>query len=304
MPARPHRTVDRVVEILEIVSLSQRGVTLAELATAMGAAKSSVQELTNGLLARGYLIEEDRRFHLGPGPFILAARANKLAALSLNHEFVAELSKVLGCTVLVGVRVGDAIVFTDLVGEESPSLTFVARTHARRPLYTSAAGKILLANVPDDEMYRLLDLASPEQAGEVRQFLAELPEIRSRRLAFNRGVTLADAFAVATPLLAPDGSLIAAISAAVDASQADRLDDIGEELKKSRCYSRPEIRPTNRLTRPITASKVAPSCCTAPSFATPSAPSWMKLSAAVVTEGQRKASIWFPHDEVADTGEG
>jgi len=215
------------------VSLSQRGITLAELATAMGAAKSSVQELTNGLLARGYLIEEDRRFHLGPAPFILAARMNKLAALSLNHELVAELSKVLGCNVLVGVRVGDAIVFTDLVGEDSPSLTFVARTHARRPLYSSAAGKILLANVSDDEMYRLLDLASPEQAGEVRQLLAEVPEIRSRRLAFNRGVTLPDAFAVATPLLAPDGSLIAAISAAVDASEADRLDDLGEELKKA-----------------------------------------------------------------------
>jgi DNA-binding IclR family transcriptional regulator len=139
--ACPHRTVDRVIEILETVSLSPRGVTLAELAAALDAAKSSVQELTNGLLARGYLIESERRFHLGPGPFILAARANKLAAVSLDHEFVAELAKVLGCTVLVGVRVGDAIVFTDLVGEESPSLTFVARTHARRPLYTSAAGK-------------------------------------------------------------------------------------------------------------------------------------------------------------------
>jgi hypothetical protein len=103
-------------------------VTLAELAAALDTAKSSVQELTNGLLARGYLIESERRFHLGPGPFILAARANKLAAVSLDHEFVAELAKVLGCTVLVGVRLGDAIVFTDLVGEESPSLTFVART--------------------------------------------------------------------------------------------------------------------------------------------------------------------------------
>ena len=36
-------------------------MTLAELAVALGAAKSSVQELTNGLLARGYLIEEERR---------------------------------------------------------------------------------------------------------------------------------------------------------------------------------------------------------------------------------------------------
>ena len=38
---------------------------------------------------------------------------------------------------------------------------------------------------------------------------------------------------MATPLLAPDGSLIAAISAAVDVSPAHRLDDIGEELKSS-----------------------------------------------------------------------
>ena len=133
--------------------------------------------------------------------------------------------------------------------EESPGLTFVARTHARRPLYTSAAGKTLLANVPDEEMYRLLDLAGPDQAGEVRQFLAELPEIRSRRLAFNRGATFADAFAVATPLLAPDGRLIAAISAAVDASEADRLDDVGEELKKAVATLGPQLRAPTALSR-------------------------------------------------------
>ena len=131
------------------------------------------------------------------------------------------------------MRVGDAIVFTDLAGEESPSLTFVGRTHARRPLYTSAAGKVLLANVPDDEMYRLLDLAGPDRAEDVRQFLAELPEIRTRQLAFNRGVTFADAYVVATPLLARDGSLVAAISAAVEPAEVDRLDALGAQLKKA-----------------------------------------------------------------------
>jgi len=231
MPARPHRTVDRVTGILETVSLSPRGVTLAELAAALGAAKTSIQELTNGLLARGYLIEEEHRFHLGPGPFVLAARANKLAALSLDHAFVTELGRILRCTVLVGVRVGDAMIFTDHAGAESPGLTFAARTHARRPLYTSAAGKILLANIPDDEMHRLLDLAGPQHADDVRQFLTELPEIRARGLAFNRGATIADAYVVATPLLARDGRIIAAISAALDSSEADRLDDLGEDLK-------------------------------------------------------------------------
>ena len=80
-------------------------------------------------------------------------------------------------------------------------------------------------------MYRLLDMASPEQQGEVRYFLTELPDVRATRLAFDRGATLADAFVVATPLLARDGRLIAAISAAVDPSQADRLADLGDELK-------------------------------------------------------------------------
>jgi DNA-binding IclR family transcriptional regulator len=247
MPARPHRTVDRVVQILDTVSVSPRGVTLAELAAALDAAKSSVQELTNGLLARGYLIEDEHRFHLGPGPFILAARANKAAALTLDHQLVTELAETLACTVLVGIRVGDAIVFVDHVGEESPSLTFVARAQTRRPLYTSAAGKTLLANLPDDEMYRLLDLAGPDHADAVRQFLAELPDIRSRRLAFNRGATLPGAFAVATPLLAPDGSAIAAISAALDRAQADRLDDLGEQLKQTVATLGPKYWPQTRI---------------------------------------------------------
>ncbi|MEJ8661760.1 hypothetical protein [Streptomyces sp. MS1.AVA.4] len=38
---------------------------------------------------------------------------------------------------------------------------------------------------------------------------------------------------MATPLLASDASQIAAISAAVDPAEADRLDDLGEELKKA-----------------------------------------------------------------------
>ena len=82
-------------------------------------------------------------------------------------------------------------------------------------------------------MYRLLDLAGPDQAEAVRQFVDELPEIHSRGLAFNRGATFRGAFVVATPLLGPDGGLIAAISAAVIHAGADRLDDLGGELKQA-----------------------------------------------------------------------
>mgnify|MGYP003694174463 CR=1 FL=1 len=160
MPARPHRTVDRVIEILRdrVVEPARRDLGRA------GSRPGCGEKLGSGADQR---TARPRLSHRGASAGSTSGRGRSSSPrartswprVSLDHEFVAELAKVLGCTVLVGVRVGDAIVFTDLVGEESPSLTFVARTHARRPLYTSAAGKTLLANVPDDEMYRLLDLA-------------------------------------------------------------------------------------------------------------------------------------------------
>ena len=80
-------------------------------------------------------------------------------------------------------------------------------------------------------MYRLLDLAGPEQAGEVRSPSSQTyvpPDWPSAA-----GPRSPTTFVVATPLLTRDGRLIASISAAVDASEADRLDDVGEELKKA-----------------------------------------------------------------------
>ena len=51
---------------------------------------------------------------------------------------------------------------------------------------------------------------------------------------------------MATPLLAPDGDLIAAISAGVDAAEADRLDDVGEELKQAVATLGPKYWPQTR----------------------------------------------------------
>ena len=51
--------------------------------------------------------------------------------------------------------------------------------------------------------------------------------------AFNRGPTLTDTFVVATPCSHVDGSVIAAISAAVEPPEVGRLDQLGEELNRA-----------------------------------------------------------------------
>jgi IclR-like helix-turn-helix domain-containing protein len=63
--AKAHRTVSRVTAILEFVAQWQ-GARTHELATALGAPKSSVFGLVRGLVSTGFLINDKGTYGLGP----------------------------------------------------------------------------------------------------------------------------------------------------------------------------------------------------------------------------------------------
>lgn len=72
--SRGSAPVERVTGILETVSLSPRGITLAELAAALGAAKTSIQEL-NQRTSRAATHRGSAPVPPGSGPFIMASRS-------------------------------------------------------------------------------------------------------------------------------------------------------------------------------------------------------------------------------------
>jgi DNA-binding IclR family transcriptional regulator len=229
MPARHHRTVDRIVAILEEAAQGGSGVTLAELATILDAPKSSIQELTNGLLAIGYLVEDERHFRLGPGPFVLSRRALSSSMRQVDHFELERTHRHVKVPLFVGIRLGDDQVFIDQAGIDV-LMDFVSSKHPRRPLLTTATGKVLLAYMPPAERNEFLRRAERDRPGQVAEYLEELPEIRATALAFNRGVSLPDRYAVATPLLDAQGELIAAICAVIGPECAAELSTVGQTL--------------------------------------------------------------------------
>ncbi len=77
MPSRPaaaerapqnHRTIDRVTRILEEV-VYKPGMSFAELVRALDTPKSSMHGFIRGLLAKGWIYENQRRFYLGPAVY-------------------------------------------------------------------------------------------------------------------------------------------------------------------------------------------------------------------------------------------
>lgn len=231
MPLRHHRTVDRVTRIVEMVSRSPRGLTLTEITARLDAPKTSVHQLLNGLVATGYVIEIDRRFSLGPAPFLLTLTGNRVAAQEIDHDLFVRLQQQLHCSIAVGVQVGDTLIYVDHVGDD-PALEFATRNYSRRQLYATASGKIVLANLPIKEMNELLLSAPHREEHNVEIFLRELPAIRQSGLAYNRSATVPGVYAVATAFCTPTGEFVGSVCALGSQELEPRLPQIGRSMQK------------------------------------------------------------------------
>ncbi len=229
MAGQPHRGVHRTVAILEAVAHTDDGLTLTEIAHKLDAPVSSVQQLVNGLVAVGYLTADARRFTLGPGAYALTMNVDWSSVAPLSHELVESLSVELDCTIVLGVLVGDNLMYFDEAGED-PAINYYARSRARRPILTSSGGKRLLAGLPDTELQqRLRRLAQTHPASEIDHFLRELPKIRETGLA--RGEAIPDILAVAAGVPGRRGRLAAALVAVGPPDTIEpRFDEIGGTL--------------------------------------------------------------------------
>ncbi|WP_019631453.1 IclR family transcriptional regulator [Actinomadura atramentaria] len=231
MPAKSHRTIDRVTRILEIVSARPQGMTLTELSREMDAPKSSIQGFVYGLVHTGFLEEHERRYFLGPAPYVLTLRANRLPARTVAHSDLVGLHERTGCSVLLGVKVGQNVVYVDEVGDTS-GLQFVAYTRRHRPVLRTAAGKALLAFLDDRELHELLAV-HPDQDG-IGPFLAEVDEIRRTGFVINEQSPVEGVTAVAAPVRDRAGHVVAAVTLAGPVEEnAHRRAELGAVLREA-----------------------------------------------------------------------
>ena len=204
-----HRTVDRVTRILEEVVYNP-GMTIAELVRTLGAAKSSVYGFVRGLLAQGWLYEEQGRYYLGPAVYGLTLASGQIRAGHVTHADLAALNKETGVAALLGVQAGDNLIYIAEAGSDSIS-GFEVRTNIRRSLLATSGGKVLIAGQPDSQREAFLRRRSVEEADLVDEFLEEYWEIERTRIARNirrRGTR----FSLATAVRNQSGEAVAAVT--------------------------------------------------------------------------------------------
>lgn len=222
-----HRTVDRVTRILEEVVYNP-GMTFAELARALDAPKSSVYGFIQGLLAKGWLYETNRRFYLGPAVYGLTLASGQIRAGSVNHADLEELCSRAKVAAFLGIQAGDHLIYVAEAGAD-PVTGFDARTNIRRSMLATAGGKALLAARSDAERESHLRRRRAEEPELVAKFLDEYAEIKRTGIATNLRQGGAR-FAIATIVRNQAGQPVASVTLVGTAKdmqpRAKRLTDL------------------------------------------------------------------------------
>lgn len=147
------KSATRTLDIIEYVVANDRPLVAQEVATALGIPVSSLSYLLATLVDRGYLARDGRRYSAGPGLERLQVKGSGLLLAERVAPLVRSLKQQLNETASFFVRSGWEV--EPIVTETSEqALRYSVTTGRRLPIHVMAAGKALLAALPDEEIDR------------------------------------------------------------------------------------------------------------------------------------------------------
>ncbi|TYL37751.1 IclR family transcriptional regulator [Natronococcus pandeyae] len=230
---RPVETVDTAFEIIDVLKRKD-GAGITEIADELGLAKSTVHRHVKTLEERGLLLQEEHNYRISTwfldyGVYVRNRHPLFDVVKPKVDELAAETDEKVWCVIEehgMGVHIYGA--------EGRHSVKTHARIGKRTPLHQFAAGKAILAHLPDERVDEILTeyglAAKTSQTITDREELNDrLEGIRERGYAFNHEESVRGVHAVGAPIRDQSGTAIGAISVA---GPANRLRDtaLAEEL--------------------------------------------------------------------------
>lgn len=220
------KSAERVFSILELVASNQSGLKHSEIANSLNIPSSSLSALLGSLVNRQYLSLDPANNRYTLDSQILALAGQYLAGLDIveiSRPIVQKLSGTTGESAAVGIRKGPDIMFICRV--DSPQV--IRRTlqvGERFPLYATASGKVILANLPEPEIEQYLSAVnlSPLTQRTIKDLPSLRNEIKKTRLsgyAYNRRESADDMVACAAPVFDMHGKVVAAVSVSLPVSR-------------------------------------------------------------------------------------
>lgn len=212
------KSADRTILILEAVARRNEGVTHGDLSEMLRIPKSSLSSLLANLQNRDYLSLDKKNKHYTLGPKILFLAGRYLSStdiVQLGRPVIDKLMTQTEESAGLAIKKGNEI-FT-VYNKNSPlPIIRSLQIGDRAPIYATAAGRVILAYLPDAEIDHYLATAdmkpiTPATITEPDRIWLEIKAIRNLGVAYCREEFHEGSTAMAAPVFDMHGMPIASI---------------------------------------------------------------------------------------------
>jgi DNA-binding IclR family transcriptional regulator len=245
------QSTDTLFRILEVLR-ERDGAGVTALAEEVGLAKSSVHAHLSTLKAHRYVVQDGSTYYVGNRFLRLSEYARtRRQDYELAADLVAQLAEETGERAQFITEEHGKGIYLHCEGGEH-AVDTESGVGREVFLHSTAAGKAILAELPDRRVDEILDAwglpaRTDETITDADALREELAVIRDHGYSRNRGENIDSLNAVGTAVTRPDGSVSGAFSVSAPAHrlQGDRLDDevpqlllgVANELELKIAYS-------------------------------------------------------------------
>ncbi len=186
------KSLDRGLDILEYVAGCSEPPSFSQLLASLGIPRSSLFHLLTNLLSRKFLERDPKteRYRLGGEVVEIARRAQRPSLGDRVTPFLRQLSVEMSETCGFYVQVTDLVeVVASAISTQALSYTMKVGMNA--PLYAVSAGKIMLSELPAQELSHYLARATltpvtPHTIRSKTRLKKEIAKVKATGFAYSR----------------------------------------------------------------------------------------------------------------------
>lgn len=235
-----NRTLLRAIDILELLSKSKEGYTLAQLSSMLDSPKSSIFDIMKTLAYKNMVIEDNQsgitKYKIGLQSFLIGSSyLNDTDIVNIAKNDLIDLANRMQATTFMSILDDDMVTYLYKYESEKTIIT-TANIGSRRSIHSSALGKVMVAFGTDEDLKRAIQrtdfVAYTEYTiTSVEKYLDQLKEVRIKGYAKSDREDTLQQVAAAAPIRNHDGKVIAAISCVGFYESQIDLDDLGLVVK-------------------------------------------------------------------------
>ncbi len=206
--------LEKGLDILELLSLSETGLSLSEIARDLGRSVSEIFRMLVVLEQRGYISQSPHsdKYMLTTLLFEVANRTPLIQRLTMAAApLMRDLAHRINQSVHLGIIVDDAVL---IVGQADPPARHVmsVRLGTRVGLWQASSGRVMMAFHPEEDLTEMLSRAPLPEGVDEGRLRRDLAEIRAR------GHEIVDSFVVkgvvniSAPIVDHTGIAVAALT--------------------------------------------------------------------------------------------